>query len=278
MRPVDRSSIYLPRLAEIIDVRPLTSREKLFTARLKDGCRIDHVPGQFVELSIFGVGEAPISISSSPGREGASFELCVRNAGSLTNALHNLAAGSVVGIRGPFGRGFPVDELMGHDLLFVAGGLGIAPLRSMIDLAVERRGDFGSLTLLYGARSPSDMLFTDDIRRWGAVDGFRVETTVDLGDGSWTGHVGAITRLFEQVNPDPVRTMALVVGPPVMFRFVLKALLSKGVFESRVYLSLERRMKCGVGKCGHCQVDDVYVCQKGPVFPYTRIRKLPEAL
>lgn len=274
----DSGSIYAPRLAKILETRPVTPRERLFVVETDDGLALGHSPGQFVEVSVFGIGEAPISVSSSPTRPGGSFELCIRNAGSVTAALHRMEPGSVVGIRGPFGRGFPLDELMGMDLLFVAGGLGLVPLRSMINYAVDRRGEFGSVTIIHGARTPADILFADELERWAGVDGFAVHRIVDLADGAWTGSVGVITKLVEQVELNPARVAALVVGPPVMFRFVLKSILSKGVFESRVYLSLERRMKCGVGKCGHCQVDDVYVCRKGPVFPYTRLRKLPEAI
>ncbi|MBI5190504.1 MAG: FAD/NAD(P)-binding protein [Nitrospirae bacterium] len=271
-------SPYVPRLAELVTARQLTSREKFFEVRLQDGSALGHQPGQFVEVSVFGVGEAPISVSSSPTSQGLGFELCVRDAGSVTHALHELPEGSTIGIRGPYGRGFPLDELKGNDLLFVAGGLGLVPMRSMINYAVDNRADFGRLTLLYGSRTPADLLFADETERWRGTPDFHVATTVDLADGAWTGQVGPITKLFGGVAINPVRTSALVVGPPVMFRFVLKSLLMMGVYESRVYLSLERRMKCGVGKCGHCQIDDVYVCQKGPVFPYTRVRKLPEAL
>ena len=196
----------------------------------------------------------------------------------MTSALHALPKGATIGIRGPYGRGFPTEDFTGYDLLFIAGGLGLVPLRSMINYAVDRRQDFGELTLLYGARTPSDILFTDELARWKDDLDFTVETSVDVADRGWTGHVGAITKLFEHVGVNPARTVALVVGPPVMFRFVVKSILAKGIFESRIFMSLERRMKCGVGKCGHCQVDDVYVCQKGPVFPYTRLRHLPEAL
>jgi len=271
-------SAYIPRRAEIVSVKSLTAREKYFEVRMADGMPLGHVPGQFVEVSVFGVGEAPISVSSSPTKKGASFELCIRNAGNVTGALHRKGPGSLVGIRGPYGRGFPVDELAGRDILFVAGGLGLAPLRSMINYCVDKRPEFGRLALLYGARTPSDLLFTDELDRWQSTPGFDVETTVDLADGAWEGNVGAITRLLDRVDIDTEKAAALVVGPPAMFRFVLKSVLGRGVYESRVYLSLERRMKCGVGKCGHCQVDDVYVCRKGPVFPYTRLRRLEEAI
>ncbi len=276
--PVRAESIYLPRLAEVVEASAISAREKFFRMRLADGSALGHMPGQFVQVSVAGAGEAPISVSSSPTAQGPEFELCVRNAGSVTGLLHRLAAGDKVGVRGPFGRGFPVDQLEGYDLLFVAGGLGLVPLRSMVNYAVDRRPEFGQLTLLYGAHTPSDMLFGDELARWKDDLDFTVETSVDVADREWTGHVGAITKLFEHISVNPARTVALVVGPPVMFRFVVKCILAKGIFESRIFMSLERRMKCGVGKCGHCQVDDVYVCQKGPVFPYTKLRHLPEAL
>jgi len=271
-------SIFMPRIAEVVSTRQVTEREKFFEVRFKDGSLLGHEPGQFVEVSVLGVGEAPISVCSSPTKPGESFELCIRKAGSLTGVLHNLEDGATIGIRGPYGRGFPLDELRGYDLLFAAGGLGLAPLRSLVNYCVDRRPEFGKLTLLYGARTPSDMLFPEEMERWRDSGDFEVKTTVDVGDSGWAGNVGPITKLFTGVDIDPARTAALVVGPPVMFRFVLKAILYKGVLESRIYLSLERRMKCGVGKCGHCQIDDVYVCNKGPVFPYTRVRKLQEAL
>jgi sulfite reductase subunit B len=270
-------SLYLPRMAELIEARPVTAREKFFRLRLTDGSTLGHMPGQFVEVSLPGVGEAPISVSSSPTAPGAEFDLCIRNAGSVTGLLHGLNPGDRVGIRGPYGRGFPAEQLKGHDLLFVAGGLGLVPLRSMINYAVDRRQDYGELTLLYGARTPSDILYPEELKRWSGELDFYVETSVDVADRDWTGNVGAITKLFDVISMNPARTAALVVGPPVMFRFVLKSILLKGIFESRIFLSLERRMKCGVGKCGHCQIDDVYVCQKGPVFAYTKLRHLPEA-
>jgi len=274
----ENESLYTPRMAEIVESRAVTPRERFFEVRLKDGEPLGHSPGQFVEVSVFGVGEAPISVSSSPTKQGETFEMCIRNAGNVTDALHKLPVGATIGIRGPYGRGFPLDDLRGSDLLFVAGGLGLVPLRSLINYAVDKRDRFGRLTLLYGSRTPSDMLFADEIERWKASGDFSVETTVDLADTSWDGHVGVITKLFDYANINPSSTTAIAVGPPVMFRFVIKSLLKMGIYESRIFLSLERRMKCGVGKCGHCQIDDVYVCQKGPVFPYTRLRKLKEAL
>ncbi|MGA2193372.1 MAG: FAD/NAD(P)-binding protein [Nitrospirota bacterium] len=270
-------SIYLPRPAEIVEAKQVTTREKFFRLRLSDGSRLGHVPGQFVEVSILGIGESPISVCSSHTRKDNTFDLCIRNTGSVTGALHRLGKGAAVGIRGPFGRGFPIEDIMGQDLLFVAGGLGLVPLRSMITYALDNRQAFGSLALLYGSRSPEDMLFRDEMEEWGRAPDFKVDTTVDIGDSTWTGNVGVLPRLFNGLKVRPSNTVALVVGPPVMFRFIIKAVLSTGISESRTYISLERRMKCGVGKCGHCQMDNVYVCQKGPVFPYTKVRHLKEA-
>jgi len=274
----ENGSIYIPREARIDSVRALTDREKLFTVSMKDGSFLEHSPGQFVQVSVFGVGEAPISVSSSPSSNSGSFELCIRKAGSVTGALHGMRDGGLVGIRGPYGRGFPLEALRGHDLLFVAGGLGLAPLRSMINYAVDNRQDFGRLTLLYGTRTPEDILFPEELERWASEEDFGVSVTVDMAGSGWAGNVGPITSLFRRMDLDPGSVAALVVGPPVMFRFVMKAVLGMGIYESRVFLSLERRMKCGVGKCGHCQIDDAYVCRKGPVFPYTRVRKMQEAL
>ncbi len=270
-------SVYIPRMAEIVETTQVTAREKFFKLRLKDGLPLGHKPGQFVQVSVFGVGEAPISVSSSPTRQDGTFEMCIRKAGSLTSALHALPQGATVGIRGPYGRGFPTEDFTGYDLLFIAGGLGLVPLRSMINYALDNRAHFGKLTLLYGARTPSDMLFSDEVERWRNTRDFDIETTVDLAYGNWDGHVGVITKLDGVCKIRPGRTIALIVGPPVMFKFVIKSVLTSRISESRIYLSLERRMKCGVGKCGHCQIDNVYVCQKGPVFPYTKVRNLKEA-
>lgn len=270
-------SVYVPRMAEIIEATQVTAREKFFKVNLKDGMPLGHKPGQFVQVSVFGVGEAPISVSSSPTKQDGTFEMCIRKAGSLTSALHALPMGATIGIRGPYGRGFPTEDFTGYDLLFIAGGLGLVPLRSMINYALDNREHFGKLTLLYGARTPSDMLFSDEVARWRNTRDFDIETTVDLAYGNWDGHVGVITKLMEYAKFDPARTVALIVGPPVMFKFVIKSVLTSRISESRIYLSLERRMKCGVGKCGHCQIDNIYVCQKGPVFPYTKVRNLKEA-
>jgi sulfite reductase subunit B len=271
------SSLYQPTLAEMVKIEPLSKTEKLFTLHLKDGRDLGHRAGQFVEVSVFGIGEAPISVTSSPTRNG-TFELCVRQVGDVTGALHRMEPGSIVGIRGPFGNGFPVDKMKGKDLLFAPGGLGLAPLRSLINQVLDERESFGRVIILYGARNPSELLFKDELARWEVRDDMEFHVTVDRGDESWTGHVGVITTLFPRITVNPRNTVAVTVGPPVMYRFVLMELLSKGIQDGRIYLSLERRMKCGLGKCGHCQINNVYVCQKGPVFSYAQLKELPEAI
>lgn len=271
-------SIYLPTMARIADVRPMTKMEKLFTVELPEGLSLEHKPGQFVEVSIPGVGEAPISISSSPSRSNGSFELCVRRAGDLTGVLHTLETGDRIGIRGPFGHGFPIERFRGKDILFAPGGLGLAPARSLINQVLDERGNFGRVIILYGARNPSELLFTDELERWGSRSDVELHLTVDQADEGWSGNVGVITTLFPQIEIHARNTVAITVGPPVMYRFVLIEMLGKGIADGNIWLSLERRMKCGVGKCGHCQINHLYTCQSGPAFSYADIKHLAEAL
>ncbi len=271
-------SIYLPTYGVIRNVRPMTSMEKLFDITLPEGLSLGHKPGQFVEVSLLGVGEAPISICSSPSRSNGSFQLCVRRAGDVTGLLHALTPGSPVGIRGPFGTGFPIERFRGKDMLFAPGGLGLAPLRSLINQVLDERSDFGRVIVLYGARSPSELLFTDELAAWKERGDVEIHLTVDRGDDTWKGNVGVITTLFPKIEIHPRNTVAVTVGPPVMYRFVLMELLGKGISDGNIWLSLERRMKCGVGKCGHCQINQLYVCQSGPAFSYAQIKHLGEAL
>jgi NAD(P)H-flavin reductase len=206
------------------------------------------------------------------------FELCVRQVGDVTTALHRLTPGAKVGIRGPFGHGFPIEKFRGKDMLFAPGGLGLAPLRSLINQVLDERALFGRVIILYGARNPSELLFKDELKQWAERDDLELHLTVDRGDETWTGHTGVITTLFKDISVNPRNTVAFTVGPPVMYRFVLMEFIGKGISEGNIYLSLERRMKCGIGKCGHCQINNVYTCQSGPVFAYRDIKGLEEAL
>ncbi|BER92237.1 FAD/NAD(P)-binding protein [Thermatribacter velox] len=268
---------YEVKEATIVRTSRLTSQDKLFEIALPEGEILDFEPGQFVEVSLRGVGEAPISICSSPTHRN-SFELCVRAVGRLTRALHRLEAGDNIGIRGPFGVGFPITKLIGHDLLMVAGGIGIAPLRSLINYVMDNRRDFGKVQVLFGCKNPQNMLFKDEITTWQQRLDVNFSCTVDEADPEWMGNVGVITTLIPNVDIDPENTFAVIVGPPVMYRFVIAELLKKGVPEEHIVLSLERHMKCGLGKCGHCQIHDIYCCQDGPVFFYSRIKNLKGAI
>ncbi|MCL4487795.1 MAG: FAD/NAD(P)-binding protein [Chloroflexi bacterium] len=271
-------SVYVPTTAWIARVAPLTTMEKLFTLELPRGISLGHKPGQFVELSVFGVGEAPISISSAPSRSNGVFELCVRQAGNVTRALHTMKEGATVGVRGPFGTGFPLEQFRGKDLLFAPGGLGLAPARSVIQQVLDERRNYGRVIVLYGAKTPSELLFKQELQEWSQRKDLELLLTVDRGDAEWTGNVGVITTLFPKVSVNPLNTIAITIGPPVMYRFVLIELLGKGIPEDQIWVSLERRMKCGVGKCGHCQINQLYCCQDGPSFNYAQIKGVEEAL
>jgi sulfhydrogenase subunit gamma (sulfur reductase) len=270
--------LFVPVTGHIAKIKPITALEKVFTIELPKGLSLGHRPGQFVEVSMLGLGEAPISISSSPSRSNGNFELCVRKVGDVTAALHNLKTGDKVGVRGPFGRGFPIEKFRGKDLLFAPGGLGLAPLRSLINQVLDERANFDRVIILYGARSPAELLFKDELEEWANRADVELMLTVDRGDETWQGNVGVITTLFRKVSVNPRNTVAITCGPPVMYRFVLMELLGKGITEGNIYLSLERRMKCGIGKCGHCQINNIYACQSGPVFPYSEIKGMEEAL
>ena len=270
---------YVPKLATIVKKVVMTPNETMFEIKLDDASELGHKPGQFVELSVFGVGEAPISLASPPTKKG-TFELCVRKLGSVTNKLHTLNEGDKVGVRGPFGNGFDADFLKGKDLLFIAGGLGIAPMRSLFNYVLDNRKDYGRVILLYGCKEPRELLFADEMMALAKRDDVEFKPTVNWCPENeiWTGNIGVITTLIPQVDFDPDKTYAIVVGPPIMYKFVLHDLKGRKVPDDHIIVSLERRMKCGVGKCGHCQINEIYVCKDGPVFNYSKIRGIPEAL
>lgn len=279
--PIWRDNPHRPHQARIVAVLPMAPDNHLFTLRfLEDSAAraFRHRPGQFLMLSVPGTGEAPISISSSPTRTGA-IELCVRRVGRVTNALHRLRPGDLVGVRGPYGNGFPVEALEGHDLLLVAGGLGMAPLRSLLNYALDRRESFGRLTLMYGARTPAEMLFRDELTALACRDDLACLLSVDRDPtGTWGGYVGLLPRLFDHAAIDPARSYAAVCGPPIVYRFVLERLLALGFSKDRILMSLERRMKCGIGKCGHCSIGYKYTCLHGPIFTYLDAINLPEMI
>ena len=237
-----------------------------------DGAPLAWVPGQFTMLHAFGVGEAPISISGDPSRPDR-IEHTIRNVGSVTAALVAAGPGTVVGMRGPFGTGWDVGTGHGGDVIVVAGGIGLAPLRPAILELIAHRANYDRIVLLYGARTPEDILFTDDLRAWAERDGIIVEVTVDNGQHAWRGRVGLVTQLVTRAGFDAVRALALVCGPEVMMRYAAQALSDRGVRPERLRLSMERNMKCGVGLCGHCQIGPYFLCKDGPVMSYDRVAR-----
>jgi len=272
--------VYIPEPATIVKNEQVTETENFFEFRLDSGQELGHKPGQFAQVSLAGIGEAPISVSSSPTYKGG-FQMVVRRAGNLTGALHAKKPGEKVGFRGPFGTSFPVeDEMKGKDLLFVCGGIGLAPVRSAINYVLDNRNDYGKVTILFGAKQPSERLFTDELAAMHDRSDVALLETVDRPDeeGKWKGNTGVITTLFSEVDFDPQKTLVIVCGPPIMYKFVLIELDKFKLPHDQLYLSLERRMKCGVGKCGHCQVNSIYVCMDGPVLKYSDLYDLREAI
>lgn len=272
--------LYYPQISTITRIETLTDTEKRFEISLPGNKPLNHRPGQFVEVSIFGFGEAPISISSAPLKKISDtfFELTVRKTGRLTDKMHRLKVGNTIGIRGPYGNGFEVDQFKSKDMLYVCGGIGLAPLKSLIDYTVHNRKDFGRIIILYGTKNPNEILFKKDVKKWEKNKDIEFSLTVDQADGNWNGNLGVITTLIPPLDLDVKNTIACIVGPPVMYKFVILALKSKRIPDDNIYLSLERRMKCGVGKCGHCQINDSYVCQDGPVYHFPHAKKLQEAI
>lgn len=269
-------NIFLPREAKIVNSYMATKLEKHFKLKMADGSRMDYQPGQIMEVSLFGYGEIPIGFASSP-TQGDTFDIVVRTVGRVSTAVNNLNEGDSIYIRGPLGNGFDLNELRNNNILVIAGGIGLCPTRSIINYIMDRRDEFKGFTLFYGAQDPKQQIFLEDISEWKSSDDVNYHETVDRADESWKGNVGVITTLFAKTKIEP-DTKVIICGPPVMFKFVIKELDDIGVPRDNIYLDLERRMKCGVGKCGHCQINDKYVCVDGPVFKYTEIEGLEEAL
>ena len=271
--------------AEITNLYPLTRMEKLYRIQLVDPVereRFTFRPGQFVMLELPGIGEAPFSISSSPVRHG-DFELCIRAVGNMTRFLDRVERGTRVGISGPFGTHFPVEKMEGEDILLIAGGLGIAPLRSPIHAVLEKRSSYGQVDIIYGARRPSELLFGYEYAMWRQFD-VGLDIIVDQAEPGWQGKVGLITEILKKrigtSAPEVMRehTSAIVCGPPVMFPFVCDLLIGAGLPVEKIFVSLERRMHCGRGKCCRCNIGSTYTCLDGPVFDYWSVLNLKEAI
>jgi sulfhydrogenase subunit gamma (sulfur reductase) len=273
---------FQPDMWRIVRKYPLTGDVNFFQARpvdVDEALKMDFLPGQFVMMSILGEGEAPFCISSSPSRPGI-LEFCIRKMGTLTESLFELKENHTFGIRGPYGNGFPMDKMDGKDILIVAGGMGVAPLRSLLLYVLDNRDKFGKLTYLHGARTPSEMLFRDEFMQLKEREDLKCLLSVDKDDtGKWTEKVGVVTTLFNELGPiDAKNTYAAACGPPVMYKFVMEKLVNLGIPKHQILMTLERRMRCGVGKCGHCAIEYLYTCIDGPVFSYWDVLHMKELI
>lgn len=263
---------FQPEPMRVVRRYNLTSDVRFFQVRpleMDRALTLMYRPGQFMMVSLAGIGEAPFSISSTPSRPGL-LEFCIREVGSLTHELFKLKENAVIGVRGPYGNGFPLDRIEGHDLIIVVGGLGAAPLRSLLLYGLDNRDRFGKVYYLYGARRPGEMLFLKELLELRERDDLECLLTVEKDDtGDWCGDLGVVTKLFAKVKGvEPERTYGTVCGPPVMYRYVVEEFLKLGIPKHQILMTLERRMRCGVGKCGHCVIGSIYTCLDGPVFSH----------
>jgi len=268
-------NVFLPDEATILNIKKTSPLERHFTLKKADGSKMNFEPGQFLEVSLFGYGEIPIGLASTPTREN-SFDIVVRTVGRVSTAINQLHEGDSLYIRGPYGNGFKLAQLRNHPILVVAGGVGVCPTRSLIQYIMVRREEFKSFTLFYGTRDPSQQLFLEDLKQWRSSDKIEYYETVDKADDNWTGQVGLITELFKKttISPD---TRVIICGPPIMFQFVIEELDNIGISHDHIFVDLERRMKCAIGKCGHCQINNKYACLDGPVFALSELSNLEEA-
>lgn len=267
----------IPSIALITDIRIDTPDVKTFRVVTPDGKKpFLHIPGQCAMLSIPGVGEALFSITSSPTNE-EFMEFSIKKCGCVTDFLHSIEVGQQVTLRGPYGNGFPVDtEFAGKDLLFIAGGIGLAPLRSVINYCRHFRDRYGKIDIVYGSRSKDDLVdYQEIINEWCGEDGLNVHLTIDREQEGWDGHVGFVPNFVKELGFDTGKT-AIICGPPIMIKFTLAGLQELGFERTQVYTTMELKMKCGLGKCGRCNIGSKYVCKDGPVFRFDELDELPE--
>ncbi len=269
-QPLDNAMV--PRLFRLVGRRQDTADTFTLLLEPNDGVPLAFIPGQFTMLSAFGVGEVPISVSGNAHLAGP-LQHTVRDVGAVTHALARASVGDVVGVRGAYGTGWVVTDGRPGDVVFVAGGIGLAPLRPAVLEVLSCREEYGRVVVLYGARSPDELLFTDELKQWEG-QGVEVLVTVDYGPTTWTGRVGLVTKLIPRAGFDPMSTLAFICGPEVMMRHTALALVARGVRSNHIRVSLERNMRCGVGLCGHCQYRELFVCVDGPVLPYAQVTGL----
>lgn len=269
---------FVPRLAIVREILDLTPDVKLFKtefSNLVEGENFIYKPGQFAFVSAFGIGEAPFGITSLC-QPGEFVEFAIRKVGTVTAALHELEEGETVGIRGPFGNHFPLEQYKTKNILIIGGGIGMAPLRPVINTIVDNRDFYGELTIIYGARTPDDIAFKHELESWSNTSGTRLELTVDRGDDNWNGRVALVPAVVAEVKPSSDNCIAIICGPPIMIRFTLVELTKLGFSNSQIVTTLESKMKCGLGKCARCNIGDKYVCKNGPVFTMEQISSFLE--
>lgn len=266
---------YLPKKAKIEKIIEETPDTKTFVLHLEDKSDgvLKYKPGQFLMLSLAGFGEAPFTFASHQSQN-SRFQVSVRRVGELTNALHQLKENDILGVRGPYGNAFPLDKIKNKDILFVAGGCGMAPLRSLIQYVFKNRKEYGKIEIIYGCRSPKDIFYKDEIKSWQNSPNSDIHLTVDEPDESWSGACGVVCVLLPKIKLNPKTAFVFLCGPSVMIKFAIKDILKLGFIEQNIYASLERYMKCGIGKCGHCYIKGKYVCLDGPNFSYAEMKKL----
>jgi sulfhydrogenase subunit gamma (sulfur reductase) len=243
----------------------------------QDRKAFDYHPGQFAEISVAGAGEIPIGIASSP-TEGDKVMFTVKRMGVVTKDLHNSSPGRIIGLRGPYGNGFPMEELKGKNIVIVGGGFAFTTLRALAVYLMgdERRKEYGDITIVYGARTSGDLIYRDELQAWSSRPDLNVNITVDKRDASWQGREGFVPAVVKQVAPDAKNAIALVCGPPIMIKFTIPILFELGFAADKILNSLEMRMKCGIGKCGRCNIGNKYVCKDGPVFTYAQLQTMPQ--
>jgi sulfite reductase subunit B len=266
-------NIYRPIRADVLDV--ITETPAIKTIRFRPAEPITFRTGQFVEITVPGVGEAPFTPSSRPSVKD-TMEVSVMRVGKVTQKIHELKKGDMIGVRGPFGAGYPVDQFKGRDLLILGGGCGFAPLRSLMYTLFEMSGQFKSFYFRGGCKTSGDFLYKSEIETWKERKDLNLRLTVDKGDESWKGNVGVVTTILDDLDMDFKTGVAVVCGPPIMMKFGTQKLLDMGFQEGHIYLSMEKNMSCGLGKCGHCRIGTYYACKDGPVFLYSGIKNFHE--
>jgi len=258
--------------AQIIDVKDETPAIKTFALKPKE--RISFETGQFMEVAIPGFGEGPFTPSSNP-KDDTKLEFSIMDVGRVTNALHKMKKGGVVGLRGPYGKGYPLGEFKNKQILIVGGGVGLAPLRSLIYALFNQLESYKKIYIKYGAKTPPDIVYRGEIDNWNKDGKSEVTLTVDAGNSEWKGNVGLVTTILENLKINFKECVSVVCGPPIMMKFVTFKLLDIGFKPEDIYLSMEKNMSCGIGKCGHCRIGNFYACKDGPVFSYDRIKDYP---